>query len=228
MKSQYTSPVQHTRLESMPQRLLKHGCAPSCTGAVLQPGSFARDVHIRGQFLIDLEFLSRYTLSQFTCVYVRDAPYVDGLAGLFPWVHFQVYGCEPVCEYDPEQPDCWSGVTAEARGNVTRWHHGFSRAQAGACGARPRAQSLVLICHGLDAAYQLLLHVQTRAQASLLDLVEPPDDYAEGELLLPMYVAPDRFMLFLAATMRSGARQYYPDLLREELGGSCIFRVVFG
>lgn len=212
----------------MPQRLLNHGHAPSCTGVVLSPGNFARDVQVRGQFLIDFEFLSRYTLDKFTCVYAKDASYLDKLAGLFPWVNFEVYGCEPLCEYDPVEHFLSSPVTSETRHNVTRWHQSFTRVEGQAWGTRPHAQSLVLVCHGLDATHQLLLHVQTRAQASLMDLMEPPGDYAEGELLLPMYVAPGSFVLFLVATMRSGARQYDDSTLREELGGSGVNRYMSG
>ena len=202
----------------MPTRVLAHGTAPSCTGADLEPGVFETDVQPRGQFLIDLEFLSRYTLSGFVCVYAREPAYMEALAGLFPWLHFHVYEARQESEYDPEHAAMFSAVTAATKGNVTRWSGKLDKAMAVVYGGRERGQSLVLVCHGMSLDGQLLMHVQCKAQASLFDIADMPANYIEGELLLPMFVGRGKFLVHLVGRMYGKACVYDPSILQEEVG----------
>jgi hypothetical protein len=202
----------------MPTRTLLHGEAPSCTGASLSPASFATDVDVRGQFLIDLEFLSRYTLQNFVCVYAKEPGYLKHLARLFPWVHFHAYEAGMAGTYDPDHWAMVSALTAETSGNVTRWGQPLSKDVAMIYGGRERAQSLVVVCHGQTLEQQLVTHALSKAQASLFDVGDMPDNYIEGELLLPLFAPHDRFLVHLVAKMYGRATVYDPALMREELG----------
>jgi hypothetical protein len=75
----------------MPARILEHGRAGTTDCVGLEGGTW-NDVSVQGQFLIDLEFLTRYSHpSSGTCVYCKSPPYLAEIAAQFPWLHFYAY-----------------------------------------------------------------------------------------------------------------------------------------
>jgi len=201
----------------MPIRVLLHGHAASSEGAQLDPGSFARDVTVRGQMLMHIEFLTRYAGEGAYCVCTQNPPYLTGLAELFPCIHFLAFGALQL-EYDPAQPALSSPVTAHTLANVTRYSTPYTCDVARGLASLQYAGTLVMICHGEDPARQLCLHVHTRPAFSLLELPAVPQDYIEGELVLPIYVDRGKALLLLVAQGDVKGRRYDPALLAQELG----------
>jgi hypothetical protein len=82
----------------------------------LIPGAWS-DISPHGQFLIDIEFLTRYThTSGGMCVYCKYPSYLPEIAALFPWLHFYVYGHTPDPEeYDPTQPEMSAPMSVQVR-----------------------------------------------------------------------------------------------------------------
>ncbi len=82
----------------------------------LEPGAWT-DVQEHGQFLLDLEFLTRYSrMSGGMCVYCKAPSYLAEIAALFPWLHFYAYELKPEAEdYDPNQPELSAPMTVQVR-----------------------------------------------------------------------------------------------------------------
>jgi hypothetical protein len=210
----------------MPVRVLKHGNAPTLEGVALEPGTI-KDVQPQGLFLVDLEFLTRYTARGANCVYVNSPSYLPQIAEQFPWVHFHAFSHvfplpepEPGEEYSPEKPDIqgWGAVTMQTHGNITRSSLPYNRENARVSGDRMAGGLLVLICHGEDPSRQLFLHALSRPAFSLLDVASLPDDYVDGELILPIYCHHGKALAFLIASGRAVARSYCDATFQQELG----------
>ena len=86
----------------------------------LEAGTWS-DVATHGQFLIDLEFLTRYTRAICNsgggrCIYYKEPRYLPEIASLFPWLHFYAYQHVPdPQDYDPTQPEITAPMTVEVR-----------------------------------------------------------------------------------------------------------------
>ena len=80
----------------MPPRVLTHRRAPVSERGIegMTRGRWS-DVTTQGQFLLDLEFLTRHVplpgREAAMCVITRCPPYLKLLASQFPWVHFYAY-----------------------------------------------------------------------------------------------------------------------------------------
>ncbi len=100
----------------MPQRVLTHTSAATVESVGLEDGKWS-DIPAHGQFLLDLEFLTRYTqVSGGLCVYCKAPSYLPEIACLFPWLHFYVYEHMPEPEdYDPSQPELAAPVSVQVR-----------------------------------------------------------------------------------------------------------------
>jgi hypothetical protein len=100
----------------MVSRVLNHGQAATTDSVGLEPGTW-NDVSVHGQFLIDLEFLTRYTHpSGGICVYCKCPPYLAEIATQFPWLHFYAYQqTQDHAEYDPSQPAMEAPVSVQVR-----------------------------------------------------------------------------------------------------------------
>lgn len=103
----------------MPVRTLQHGFFGTTQSVGLEAGTWD-DVSPHGQFLIDLEFLLRYSPRSGTasCVYCKSPRYLKEIAQQFPWIHFYVFEHKPEePDYDPAQPGivCSSPFTVQVR-----------------------------------------------------------------------------------------------------------------
>lgn len=197
------------------------------------------DLSIEGQFLIDLEFLTRYTqpappTSRFTdtaCVYTKCPPYLLLLSYQFPWIHFYAFAASEQTpeknEYDPEEPDLVTKTmpTLHTEYNRTVSPYEFSKESAvtlsKAKEARPAQNKVVMICHGETATRQLALHALLRADFTLMDICGPiPEEYLEGELILPIYLPVNRMIVSLVSSQACKCAMYDPDIFKEEIGQS--------
>ena len=217
------------RPSCMPVRVLQHGFAPSTENYGMEPGAWS-DIPVHAQFLIDLEFLMRYTQpSGASCLYCQSPPYLKEIASHFPWVHFYAYGHAPDPspeeeEYDPAQPQLVtrSPPDVQVNGNTTTAAYPFTKEIAVRLGENSATVNRVMVCHGLDSMRQLCLHSMLRPRFSLLDVQGPiPEDYIEGELMLPMFIANHKIFVSLVASQQSGARRYNPSLFKDEMGEPC-------
>jgi hypothetical protein len=145
----------------------------------------------RGLYLMHLEFLTRHPSTE--CVVTAWSPWTASLAALFPKTFFQVYGCPTVTE-GGEQNVLWHAAP-------------FDRGNAEALGASARQVSL-LFC-GEDNNRQLVLYTAARPTAALLLLTAPPEHYLAGELLYPLWCAPDSHVAALVP--RGGSQAAYYD-----------------
>lgn len=204
----------------MPIRVLSHGEASRSSGVRLTPGS-VRDVPVSDQFLLDLEFLGRYTETGVSCLYTTRPAYLGTIAKHFPWLHFYAYGCDMGSEYDPGEP-CMQGcgpLSVEVRGNITYCTEPFTRELALSIGRRDRqCNPMVMVCHGETPDRQLVFHALMAPSYSLLELSSPPPEYAQGEIVLPIGIPRDRSLIFLVVPYPARSREYDRDVFREEMG----------
>ena len=91
---------------------MQHGFAPTVDNFGLEHGVWA-DIEPQGQFLLDVEFIMRYSTPTegASCVYCNTPRYLKDIAAHFPWIHFYAYSSPlvPQEDYDPVSP-CWSNV----------------------------------------------------------------------------------------------------------------------
>jgi hypothetical protein len=212
----------------MPLRVLQHGFFGTTPSVGLEPGQWG-DVGQHGQFLLDLEFLLRYTPHSGTasCVYCSSPPYLAEIAQQFPWIHFYVFDHKPKAavdgEYDPAEPAlvCATPPTVQVEYNRTMSCMPFTKDMArtmGERGARER-EGLLMICHGQDSVRQLSLHVLMRPNFSLLDVCGlVPLDYLDGELILPLFLPNNKIFAGLVASQHAKCKTYAPDIYLQEIG----------
>lgn len=203
-------------------------------GAARATGKWS-DLTVQAQFLIDLEFLTRYTQpggdaeGETSCVYTQSPPYLREIACQFPWVHFYAFRHSqpiPVAdEYDPARPSLLtlldSDFTQQTEFNRTTSPYEFSKEAAVTLSQSRGApnQRLVMICHGENSMRQLALHALLRADHSLLDVCGLiPEDYLEGELVLPIFIPRDKIFVSLVASQSCKCANYYPETYGEEIG----------
>ena len=214
----------------MPPRTLLHGSAPTIFGGVPMKVGEWSDLTPQAQFLIDLEFLTRYTQptaeGETACVYARSPSYLFEIACQFPWVHFYAFR-HKADEYDPARPAVFSSVdsdiTQQTEHNRTTSPYEFSKDGAitlsQARGPSSTGRRLVMICHGESSMRQVALHALLRADHSLLDVCGPiPEDYLAGELVFPIFIPQDRIFVSLVASQSCKCANYYPDTFSEEMG----------
>lgn len=146
-------------------RVLQHRAAGSTDASRLEPGRW-EDVPPSGQFLMDVEFLTRCSPASGTvsCLYCKSPSYLDEIARLFPWIHFYAYEHNhPVPEYDPLEPAIAYAVpvTVQVQDNKTTAAQELSKEMARSMGERSarEREGLLLICHGIDPVRQMILQV---------------------------------------------------------------------
>lgn len=208
-------------------RVLQHGFAPTVDNYGLEPGNWD-DLPVHAQFLLDLEFLMRYTTpTGASCIYSRSPPYLKEIASQFPWIHFYAYEhtepkCHDVdCEYDPERPEilCIAPLTIQVQGNTTTAAMELTNNIARRLGENSGYCSRVMICHGSNHARQLCLHALLRPNYSLLDIQgQIPADYPEGEIMLPMFIPNNKIFASLVVQKDARCREYSPSLFQDEMG----------
>ena len=218
----------------MPTRVLQHGFAPTTENHGLEPGRWT-DLPIHAQFLIDLEFLMRYTspLSGASCIYCQSPPYLKEIAGHFPWVHFYAYNHkeDPHAvgeEYDPYSPSI-APITVQVLGNMTIAEYEFTNSIARRLGENSGFTTRVMIGHCLGSTRQLSLHALLRPCYSLLDVegLIPPD-YPEGEIVLPMFIDNNKIFTSLVVAQQARCREYNQALFQNEIGENQCARLVWG
>lgn len=234
----------------MPTRVLAHANAPTTNtlppGMLERPGQWS-DVPPQGQFLLDMEFLTRHArphpqktrptvVADIACVYTRCPTYLVEISQQFPWIHFFAFNCPlswdmtGVCaaeseEYNPNQPAMDMGVypSQQTQHNRTTTPYEFSNESAITLSKTkdqdPERHRLVMICHGETSVRQMVLHVLVRADFSLLDLCGPiPEEYLDGELIFPMMLPLNKMFALLAVTNECKGRQYNTAVYTEEMG----------
>jgi hypothetical protein len=212
----------------MPTRVLQHGFAPTAENYGLEAGKW-QDVAVHAQFLMDLEFLTRYTNpTGASCIYWRSPPYLREIASQFPWVHFYSYqhpepeqhtNEEGGVEYNPERPQM-APNTPLVEGNMTSTAIELTNNIARRLGENGgNTSSRVMICHGADHDRQLCLHALIKPTHSLLDIqgLIPPD-YYEGEIVLPMFIPNHKIFACLVVSQNARCRFYDPRLYQDEIG----------
>lgn len=232
----------------MPIRVLAHGNAATMDSVGLLPGTWD-DIPSQGQFLIDVEFLTRYTQSSGgMCVYCKYPSYLPEIAALFPWLHFYVYGHTTDPEvYDPSQPDMSSPVTVQVRYsntqkqksvtgtnliriithryNMTISQHEYTKEMARVMGEN-RHSTRTLICHGVDPLRQLALHALLKPNFSLMDIAGViPADYLEGEIILPVFIPINRIFASLVVFHSAKWASYDPEVFKAEMGKCCLKQI---
>ena len=219
------------------------GTAASGSSPIMHTGCWA-DLSVQAQFLIDLEFLTRYTSPiqqqpashgmtvDTACVYTKCPPYLFQLSCQFPWVHFYAFsapaspeGEEESDTYDPDQPDIVTRTmpTLHTEYNRTVSPFEFSKDSAitlsKAKESRPTQNKVVMICHGESSTRQLALHALLRADFSLLDICGTiPEEYLEGELIFPIFIPNNKVFVSMVATQTCKCAIYDPDIFKEEIG----------
>lgn len=209
----------------MPMRVLQHGFAPTVENYGLEPGRW-QDIPAYAQFLMDLEFLMRYTPpTGGSCIYCRSPPYLKEIASQFPWIHFYAYQhTDPPpedMEYDPERPQiiCNAPMTVQVHGNTTTAAMEFTNNVARRLGENHGHASRVMICHGSDHTHQLCLHALLRPTFSMLDIQGPiPLDYPEGEIVFPIYIPNNKVFASLVVHQNARCKVYNPALFQDEIG----------
>lgn len=202
----------------------------------MEPGRWA-DVCEQGQFLLDVEFLSRHThpgegrvrptvIANTACVYTQSPAYLNEIAFQFPWVHFYAFRhTEAESEYDPAQPALVSasaGPTIQTDRNKTTSSLEFTKESAVALSRvkedNPDTHSAVLICHGESLVQQLVYHVLMRADYSMLDIQGPiPTEYLDGDIVLPIQIARNKVFACMVAHKTCRPTTYNPELYLEEM-----------
>lgn len=226
----------------MQSRVLAHGRAPRSTTTsathTYERGSWS-DLTREAQFLIDLEFLARHSLSpaqlltkrrasvETSCIYAQTPPYLDEISRRFPWIHFYAFNrpLSEVDEYDPAQPEIVKSVdfTLQTDQNKTTSPFPFNKDSATMLSknkqAAPDRQCLLMICHGESPTRQMILHTLVQADYSLLDIGGAiPAEYLEGELVLPIFLPNRKIFACLIVYATCKAKQYDPKVFQEEIG----------
>lgn len=235
----------------MPTRILAHLQAPTTNtlpvGMLESPGQW-EDISPQGQFLLDMEFLTRHArpppqktrptaVADIACVYTKCPTYLAEISQQFPWVHFFAFECpllwnmtggfanEGGGEYDPTQPgmDMANCPSQQTNHNRTTTPYEFSKDSAVILSKTkeqdPERHRLVMICHGKDSIRQMVLHALIRADFSLLDISGPiPEDYLDGELTLPIMLPRNKMFALLTVNNDCKARRYKPPIYNEEIG----------
>lgn len=217
----------------MPVRVLQHGFAPTIDKFNLEPGAW-KDIPIHAQFLIDLEFLTRYTSpSGASCIYSRSPPYLKEIASQFPWVHFYAYDyTEPNhdTEYDPERPKilCDVPLKIQVRNNTTTAAMELTNTIARRLGENCGNCNRVMICHESTQSRQLCLQVLLRPTYSLLEIQgSVPTDYPEGEIILPIFIPKNKTFALLVVPQEAGCKEYNPSLFQAEIGASLCLPLLY-
>ena len=236
----------------MPSRVLAHRQAPTSFAGPqqderLEPGSW-NDISERGQFLIDLEFLTRHThpppqkikptvIAEMACVYTQSPTYLLQIARQFPWVHFYAFqhltNQSEQDVYDPAQPELVRDTTPTVQTELNRTTSSleFSKENAIALSKvkeeKPERHRMVMICHGETPTRQLILHVLLRADFSMMDLCGPvPDEYIAGDLVFPICIPKRKMFMLLVADQECKAACYEPGTYKDEIGAtstSCFY-----
>ena len=217
-------------------RVLQHRAAGALDEASLEPGSW-RDMPAHGQFLMDVEFLTRCgpTSGTASCIYCKSPSYLEEIARLFPWIYFYTYEhAHGVADYDPAEPSLTHAapITVQVRDNRTTSALELTKDMARTIGERSarERESLLLVCHGVDPIRQLAIQVLMRPSHALLDIAGVvPVHYLQGELVLPLYIANDRLFCCLTTTQSAKAAEYDQTLYVSEIGEApamiqCILR----
>jgi hypothetical protein len=197
----------------------------------MTPGDWS-DVTTQGQFLLELEFLTRYVPlpeeeCEGICVYTRCPPYLKLIACQFPWIHFYAFRCdaaagaeEEATEYDPDEPAIrWtSRATLQTERNRTTSPFEFSKDSAVML-SRKEQRKVLMICHGETETRQVALHALLRADHSLLDVGGTiPADYLEGDLVLPILLPPSKVFACLVASQPCRCVGYDRGVYEQEMG----------
>lgn len=155
-----------------------------------EPPRTRASLRARGLYLLQLEYLTRHPAAE--CVVTAWSPWTASLAGLFPRTFFQAYGC--------------ADAAAASEPNLLCHAAAFDRSNAEALGASQRQVALLFSGEGPER--QLALCAAARPAGALLLLTAPPEHYLEGELLYPLWCAPDSHV---AALVPRGMRSAYYD-----------------
>lgn len=199
----------------------------------MTPGRWT-DVSEQGQFLLDLEFLSRHThpgegrvrptvIATTACVYTQSPPYLNEIAYYFPWVHFYAFR-HSNSEYDPTQPTMAPNTagTVHTERNMTTSTLGLTKESTVALSrvkedTPPGSHKLVLICHGEGLIQQLVIHSALRSDASMLDIEGPiPSEYLEGDIVIPIHFPGDKIFACLSVSGLNWRPAEYSSLLYTE------------
>ena len=226
-------------------RLLQHRAAGSTDASRLEPGTW-EDVPASGQFLLDVEFLTRCapTAGSVSCLYCKSPRYLDEIARLFPWIHFYTYEhVFPVPEYDPLEPAILYAVpiTVQVQDNKTTAAQELNKDMARTIGERSarEREGLLLICHGVDPIRQLALQANPQ---SIPEGEAPPDtactaqllmrprfalldicgaiaaSYLAGEIVLPLHLPTSKLFACLVVTPSAKGCEYDQELYKGEMG----------
>jgi hypothetical protein len=209
----------------MSMRVLNHGFFGTTKSVGLETGQW-NDIPPHGQFLTDLEFLTRYSPRSGTasCVYCKSPSYLTEIASQFPWIHFYVFDhVTPEPEYDPSAPTLNYTVplTVQVEFNRTTSALEFTKEMARTLGERgnKERESLLMICHNQDPIRQLSLHVLMRPHYTLMDICGiVPGDYLDGEIILPMYIQNNKIFANLVVHQHSKCKSFEPTIYQEEIG----------
>ncbi len=201
----------------------------------MTPGQW-KDITEQGQFLLDLEFLSRQThpgegrvrptvIAVTACVYTQSPSYLNEIAHQFPWVHFYAFRHSvDGGEYDPDQPALASPCTIQTDRNKTTSTLPFTKESAVALSRVKEddpsgTHRLVLICHGETLVQQLIFHSALRSDASMLDIEGAiPPEYLDGDIILPLHLPTDKiFACMTVAREFWRPAVYNPELYLEEI-----------
>jgi hypothetical protein len=220
----------------MPVRILQHGFAPVTDGTCgLETGAWS-DMPMHAQFLIDLEFLMRYTSppTGASCFYCKSPSYLQEIASYFPWIHFYAYqhqerqasssaDDEEPPEYDPAQPQLVTPVppSVTVQDNRTTATCEFTQEIASRLSQFQSNANRVMICHGVGSTKQICLHTGLRPSFSLMDIegLIPPD-YLEGEILLPVFIPNHKMFVSLVVSQQAECRRYDQSTFINEIGPS--------
>ncbi len=210
-------------------RVLHHRSAGTLDETRLEPGAWS-DVPTHGQFLMDVEFLTRCGPSSGTasCIYCKSPTYLEEIARLFPWIFFYTYEhTHEVDEYDPAAPSLTQAapITVQVRDNRTTCALELTKDMARTIGERSarERESLLLVCHGVDPIRQLALQVLMRPSHAFLDVAGTiPAHYLQGELVLPLFLANDRLFCCLMTTHSAKAVEYDQALYQNEMGEASV------
>ena len=190
------------------RRVLIHGQSGALSNHTLEPGL---PVPLRGQCLIDIEFLARFGHGG-TCLYTQSPPHINLITTLFPHLRFIAF----TTDYDPAMPCLTPGL--ETNGNLTRSTFPFTKETARDLGNRGSDEPLLFISAGTESTQsKLLYHALARPNSSLFRLDSIPADFLDGEILYPLYASPSSSTAYMVVGGHTRAKVYDPSLLAEEL-----------
>ena len=206
----YKTCLSYSKPNPMVVRVLQHGNA----GCVLNATPLVQGLSVprRGEALIEIEFLTRFTGNEGgVCIYTITPGYIEWMAGLFPRLHFFAFRDD----YDPDEPDLRESLVT--KGNITTSNCPFSKHTAKLLGDRNPSERLFFISTTESPTVKLLYHALARPDHSLIRLEEIPEDYLEGEFTLPLYTDPRSSTFYLVVAKSAKAVGFTPSLLTQEL-----------